>query len=210
MHLHHSAVKLCLMRRNADISFNIRPGFFVSLAMLFVLLPVRWVLCWIVATAVHELCHWLALKVMRIRVFSLTLEPSGAVIGTDTMYPLQEIVCALSGPIGSLSTLLLSKSYPEFALFAIGHCCYNLLPIYPMDGGRALHSVITHLKGTSSAVRFTIITNRITVVILSTISLILAICYKFGLIPILLTLLLFFRMCNSNYTLKRKQTNSTI
>ena len=44
--------------------------------------------------------------------------------------------CAVTGPACGLCLVLLYRWFPELALFALFHSVYNLLPMYPADGGR--------------------------------------------------------------------------
>ena len=203
MQLRHFVMRLSPMRNDYSLSVNIKPGFFLSLALLIVLLPVQLVLCWLVASIVHELGHLISLKCMRIRLFSLTLDFSGAIIGTDTMHPFQEIACALAGPLFSLSILLLLKKFPMVAMFALAHSCYNLLPFYPLDGGRSLYNLLVYLKGEVSAIQTAIVINKSILILLFPVSIAFTIRYKLGLFPIIFAILLFLRMQKFNYTLKR-------
>lgn len=48
----------------------------------------------------------------------------------------REAVCALAGPLGSFVLVSLGKYWPELALMALGQGIFNLIPVYPLDGGR--------------------------------------------------------------------------
>lgn len=54
----------------------------------------------------------------------------------------KEALCALAGPVGSFSVVLLAEYFPEAALFGLVQGLYNLLPVYPLDGGRILRCLL--------------------------------------------------------------------
>lgn len=113
---------------------------FATLFLLFV--PFQWVASWFVAAFVHEFTHYLALRICRIDVYSVSIGLSGAKMQTQTMPWFVEAICALSGPLGGLSLLLLGKWFPYLTLFGFIQSAYNLLPVYPLDGGRALRCCV--------------------------------------------------------------------
>ena len=124
----------------------IKPGFLIYLALLLLLLPLHWLLAWFFAACVHEICHCLLLKKFRISVRGLIVDYSGAVIQTDAMEPWQEMISALCGPLGGLCLLLVRKWAPMIAVCALVQSVFNLLPIYPLDGGRAARALMEMLK----------------------------------------------------------------
>ena len=96
---------------------------------------------------VHELGHLLALKLLGFRLRALGLEAKGLMIRYSGMGSwLQEAAAVLAGPLAGLlyGILLLPAegTFPEWlsvsgsvSLMLTG---FNLLPILPLDGGRAL------------------------------------------------------------------------
>ena len=119
----------------------------IFLAVLTLLLPVNWVISAVIAAAVHELCHIAALRILDIPVLGIRIGASGAILDTGTMTCPQELLCALAGPAGSLLLFLLLHVCPRIALCGLMQGLYNLLPIFPLDGGRAIKCGIRMLMG---------------------------------------------------------------
>lgn len=133
------------MRIYRTKNFAISPGFCFALSLVLLILPIRWVGAWLIAAAIHELFHYIALKLCGIEISNIKLGFSGAVIETEPMSNSQETLCAIAGPIGGLAITLLGPWIPCTAICAVIHSLYNLLPIYPLDGARALRGVLQML-----------------------------------------------------------------
>lgn len=112
-------------------------GFWLVLALAVLLFPVPVTAGIVTAAAVHELGHLAALRLAGIRVRRLTLHAAGARLETDPMGPGEELCCALAGPVAGALTMVLWRSFPELALAGLVQTAFNLLPVYPLDGGRA-------------------------------------------------------------------------
>lgn len=110
----------------------------IALALAVLVLPLRWLGAAVLAAAVHEGCHWAAVKLCGGQVHKLSAGLWGAEMTVTGLNAWQELICALAGPIGGLAMLSLSRVLPRTALCAGLQSLYNLLPIYPLDGGRAL------------------------------------------------------------------------
>lgn len=108
-------------------------------ALLLLTLPLRWLLAAVIAAVIHELCHMLAVRLLGGTIMGVTIGPGGAVMETTPFSRGKELVCALAGPVGSLLLLSLCRWIPRIALCAGVQALYNLLPVYPLDGGRVLH-----------------------------------------------------------------------
>ena len=127
--------------------FQIAPGFFLFGAICLFILPVQWFFGFLIASFAHEICHYICLKLLGIPVYSVTIGMSGAKIYTGAMQPFQELLSALSGPLGVLPLILLIHQFPYVALCAIFQTLFNLLPILPLDGGRAMLCLSVMLFG---------------------------------------------------------------
>lgn len=121
-----------------NVRFHVSASVCILLAMMVLVLPLKWVAAAIVAAAVHELCHGVAVILCGGRITRVTLGSAGAAMEIGSMSRGKELICALAGPAGGLLLLLLARYIPRIAVCAAFHSLYNLLPVYPLDGGRAL------------------------------------------------------------------------
>lgn len=191
------------MRKLTSVSLSIEPSFLLTITCAILLLPVKWVLSWLVAAAIHEFCHYIAIKVIGVRIYSFTISGNGAVIKTDTMQQLQELFCTLAGPIGALIILLFSKYVPRIVLCVCVQSAFNLLPLYPLDGGRALFALISHFKGDQIARRCCNCITKILLLGIIIAAIMMNVNYRIGYIPVMLAGFLLFRQFQNNYSLQR-------
>lgn len=124
------------------IRWYIKPETYFFGAVIVLIFPLSWVAAWLIAAVVHELSHYAALRILRVRVDAVTIGISDTVMKTEAMETPTEIICALAGPLGGLCLLFLSRWMPRVAICALFQSLYNLLPIFPLDGGRALLSLL--------------------------------------------------------------------
>lgn len=116
---------------------------FAALALL--VLPLNWLAAAVAAALIHECFHYAALMLCGAEVYGVAIISRGILLETEGLSPGKEAVCALAGPGGSLLLLLLWRLWPELALWGGVQGLYNLLPVYPMDGGRAVKGILTIL-----------------------------------------------------------------
>ena len=127
-----------------DSKIIIRPTFFVVIALSLLLLPIKWIAAWIAASAFHELCHYAAICLSGCRVFRIQVDLNGAQMETDILSFGRELICTLAGPLGGFALLLVVKWFPRLAICGCFQAFYNLIPIFPLDGGRVVRCVLTY------------------------------------------------------------------
>ncbi len=136
---------------------NITPGFLLLMTAFTVLMGVERALMVLLAVAVHELGHLSCLKLCGARIERVCLAAGGAQIDfEDRLSYVEEALAALSGPFagallaaGSLGAgEITGRAFPyELAAVSAMYTFFNLLPVSPMDGGRALGAVTALLLG---------------------------------------------------------------
>lgn len=125
---------------------HIRAGAYLCAAAAILLLPLNWLAGWMIAVTVHEAGHLAALGCFRVPIFELEIGFLGARISAGTMTPMQELLCAAAGPVCSFLLLAVAPQFPVAALIGLVQGLFNLFPVYPLDGGRMLRSVITMVQ----------------------------------------------------------------
>ncbi len=111
----------------------------------------------------HEYGHalaarWLKLPLERIHLY---LFGGMAELKQRPVRPLEELIIALAGPLASLLFALIAWGLAEYVrpqyyeaflvlqfVFYMNLllCAFNLLPIFPLDGGRTLRAILWHFK----------------------------------------------------------------
>lgn len=107
-------------------------------ALLVLTVPISWLFSALCAAVFHELCHVAAIKILGGSILGIRIRIGGAVIESEIPGKREELLCALAGPAGSLLLLALCHVFPKLAICACIQGMFNLLPVYPLDGGRIL------------------------------------------------------------------------
>ena len=133
------------MRDRNPLNIRICADFYLLLASMILLLPLKWVMAFYAAAAVHEIFHGITMAALGGRIFELRLKACGVYMVGECEGMWNQILCSLAGSLGGLSCLFLAKCFPEVALCALVQSLYNLLPLWPLDGGRILRLVLQEI-----------------------------------------------------------------
>ena len=120
-------------------------GFYIFAAALLLIIPIRWILAAFLAALAHELGHYLAVRLLGGEISGGEITWRGARMEMFPMSPGRELLCILAGPAASFLLLCLARVFPRVAICGLIQGSYNMLPIAPLDGGRALHCLLSLL-----------------------------------------------------------------
>ena len=124
-------------------------SFYLLILAAAIVSPAQVLVSVLLATALHECGHLAILRLFRVPVEGLHLTALGAVLyakGAQRLSYGRELLVTLAGPATNLLCALLAGAFAKYwaALYVFAGanvilCAYNLLPIQPLDGGRALY-----------------------------------------------------------------------
>lgn len=146
------------MRRN----IRINPLFFGVLLIVFFLGFLREYILMFLILFLHEAGHLIVLCGEKTEISYIKIEPFGITIRFRdrlTKNPGKEIISAFAGPLTNfilaLLALIIAKERLKFFILAnLSMGIFNLLPIYPLDGGRILKAFFSMRYGYIKSFRF--------------------------------------------------------
>lgn len=160
------------------------PSFFFVMAAAVLMIPFRWLLSWLIAAVVHEICHLMAIHICGLSVGFITIGGFGAVIHMDDAPGRRLALCSLAGPLGGLLLMLAVRIIPRIALCAFVQSLYNLLPIYPLDGGQVVAGLLTPLFSTKTVKSVLMIIKCVVAVVLTVAAIYATAVLKLGIFPV--------------------------
>ena len=120
---------------------DLAPSFAAALCLLRLLAEPRVFYAFLAAATAHEAGHVMAIYLVGGRATGIRLGMCDAKIETRGLGYRQEIFCALAGPgMSVLVCLALRKAYATCAAISLILGLFNAMPVYPLDGGRALRA----------------------------------------------------------------------
>lgn len=172
---------------------NFSGGMCIWLALICLALPLDWILSAAVAAIVHECGHILAVLWIGGKVSCFSIGIGGAKLETTPMEPWQQLLSVLMGPACSFALFSLKGILPKTALCGLIQGAFNLLPVYPLDGGRALAFVASGIFSPKWAEIICRWTAGITATVIFLGAIWLCFVKKHGIMPIFLALFLISR-----------------
>lgn len=166
------------------ISINIHITFLLLL-ILFLSGGIRWlflitgVFCFV---TLHEVCHSMMARYYGIEVREITLLPIGGIASISSMpkKPMQEFFISIAGPVFNLAVIVIfyhpmkvllgqevlfhrplsTVTWPLTLAYLywvnLMLAAFNLIPAFPMDGGRVLRSLLAGRIGYVKATKFAV------------------------------------------------------
>ncbi len=132
---------------------TISSGAYFILALMLLLAPLRWVIATLLAAVIHELGHYGAVLLCKGQVRNVKMGIFHSEMEITALTDWQELFCIIAGPLFGGLLLFLSPWMPLVAVCAWIQTLYNILPIYPLDGGRLLRCMARMLHVNNNRVR---------------------------------------------------------
>ncbi len=136
-------------------SLRIRFEAYFLAALMLLLLPLDWLLGALLAASFHEICHFFTACILGIKCLSIEINAGGAVMEFGPMDDWEELITAAAGPVGSFVLCGLGCVYPQMAVCGLAQGLFNLLPIWPLDGGRIIRCMFQSNPRLCGVIEFT-------------------------------------------------------
>ena len=175
----------------------------VLVAFFLLVLPLQWVMAMIIASLFHEMCHYIAVRACGGEVYGVHVGLGGISMRVNEAKGWRETLCALAGPAGGFLLLIFVRWIPRIAVCASIQSLFNLLPVYPLDGGRALRSILAGRIKEVRAERIVEIVGSMVLVGVGAIGVVGSILLRVGVLPLVISLLIVIRGIYEKYLANR-------
>lgn len=175
------------------MKFRIDLKIFILVILFFITNQIKIYAMIMVFAIIHEFGHLFAGILLGMKPSKIEIKPFGVSmdfditrkdyhikIGKGNLLEIKKIFVALAGPITNVFIMIILMLYPIFnfkesdkmiMIFSnITLIIFNILPMYPLDGGRILKSMIYIIKGKHIAEKYIYIISYTTLIIITIIS----------------------------------------
>jgi len=197
------------LKMGSKCSFSINSLCLLFWVPMLLFVPLQWIVGWTLAAIVHELGHLLILLLFGIKIYAIRVDILGTKIETELIPPLIEAVCAIFGPAMGLMTVMLRSVFPQAAISAVVQTAYNALPVFPLDGGRTVLSLLSCILPFETARKTVDRISRVTVFLIILSGVWLSVKFRLGILPVLFPAMPMLLTMRKN-SLHCRQKNSTI
>ena len=117
----------------------------ISTIILFLFKELESFLSFYIFVILHEFAHILVAKLLKVKIIDLSFLAFGVNAKFDfKSQKLKESIIAIAGPFLSL---ILVYFYPKYRIQNLFIFITNMIPIYPLDGGRIFKNIIMRIFG---------------------------------------------------------------
>lgn len=174
------------MRMGHSMQIKIDIKILIFILIFFVLKEEDLYLIFLIYAIIHELIHMITGLVLGMNPYIFNIMPFGASISfkedansynkkiiKGNMNNIKRLLIAITAPLANIILGILFSFNFKYILITyinIILALFNLLPIYPLDGGRIIKEILTILHGRRKALEYINIISNITLTIITIIS----------------------------------------
>lgn len=173
-----------------QVSVKVDASGYLTVALLILTLPLKWILAAMIAAGFHELCHILVILLTGGKIYSIRIGSCGTILEYSPLTLGKAFFCALAGPMGSLFLLCFCRTIPRIAFCAGVQGIFNLLPLFPLDGGQMLQCCIRQLLPEKTADSVCKILEELVSVAILAAGIVAALWFRLGLFPLVAGILI--------------------
>ena len=191
------AIRYSMARRRERLFGGAAP---ICWSLVILLFPLSWIIAIVVAAFIHEMGHYIAVRCCGRKISKFKIGLTGALLETGDLSAGQEFLCTLAGPLAGLLPMLVMQWVPRVAFCALIQSLFNLLPIYPLDGGRCLRCLARLL---SLPEKCCTILGYLVLCALTLLAIYGTIAFRLGIAPLLLIGVLIFKVISGKRPCKQ-------
>ena len=162
------------------MSIKIHFYLFVFMSYMFFIGKIEMFMIFYISILLHEIAHIVVALLLKVNVIELNLMPVGiSAIYSDKISAKKEVIISMAGPIMSLILAIYSKDLKRTIIYSnIVVAFFNLIPIYPLDGGRIQKNYFIHKYRYKKGIKISQMVSDLFLIILFVLSIILIIYFK--------------------------------